>query len=436
MASQNIIRVSEFEKLYYDDTKPFKRKHWDALCRYHEQQYKKGEPGIEYYRILNRGIQFINYVGVIQAGNLTIEILPKTDNKRTSAANLTVDKLEESVAKEKQTWHNVLLQMLKECSLVRVKYVDQAKLNLKSNSILEIYLELFLTQMEKLLHEGLIKKYQKVENNQLAMKGQLLFAKNISKNLVHRERFYVRYAEYSRANIFNQLLYKTLFLIPLLSSNPSLTDKVNRLLLDFPEMPDCTVTTATFDKLVYDRKSERYKEALLISKMLLLNYRPDITGGSENVIAILFDMNTLWEEFIYRRLKKEESISAILVYRQQSANFWKTDLLSRPKTMRPDIVIRKDTQVIILDTKWKILDDLIPADDDLKQMFTYNLFWTCQKSILLYPAILNKSNEGNFHDFRNPDKYYTKCSIETIDIFDSENKLDRSLGERILKRIL
>jgi len=439
LGNNNTIRVSEFEKLYYNDTKPFKERHWNALCRYLENVSGKEEKGIEYFRILNKGIQFTNYVGVIQAGNLTIEILPKIDRDKRTAANETIEQLQKDdrqTFQSKQTWHNVLLQMLRECRLLRINHVDYARLNLKSNSILEIYLELFLAEAERLLHEGLVKKYQEVEGNQLAMKGQLLFAKNISRNLVHKERFYLRYSEYNRNNIFNQLLYKTLCLIPSISSNPWLIDKVNRLLLDFPEVQDCKPTNTTFEKLIFDRKTERYKEALLISKMLLLNYQPDITGGTKNVMAILFDMNKLWEEFVYRRLKKEETKFAIKVQRQQSTNFWRTDFPHRRKTLRPDVVIEGGDQTIVLDTKWKIIDDLIPHDDDLKQMFAYNLFWNCNKSVLLYPATQSKSNLGSYHDFRKQDSFYTKCAVETVSVLDDSMRLDTELGKKVLMKII
>jgi len=429
LSNKNTIRVAEFEKLYYDDTKPFKQKHWDALCRYQEQQNKTGEKRIEFYRILNKGIQFTNYVGVIQAGNLTIEILPKTDRQRTTAANLTVDNLQKQDADQRLTWHDVLLKMLKECRLLQVNHVDYASLNLKSNSILEIYLELFLTEAEKLLHEGLIKKYRKTEGNKLAMKGQLLFAKNIAQNLIHRERFYVRDTEYNRTNIFNQLLYKTICLIPSITTNTWLTDKVNRLLLDFPEMPDCKVTSDTFNKLVYDRKTVRYKEALLISKMLLLNYRPDITGGSENVIAILFDMNELWEEFVYRRLAKSAKAGEI-VSRQQKKNFWWNSSTGYHKKVKPDIVVFKNNRKIIIDTKWKIVEDNSPGDDDLKQMFVYNLLWDAEKSYLLYPGNKTKC-EGSYLHFnlseskkKSDDKgLYNHCSLMFLDLLNETGKL-------------
>ncbi|MEO5945990.1 MAG: hypothetical protein ABIP79_04185 [Chitinophagaceae bacterium] len=438
MANKNTIRVAEFEKLYYDDTKPFKEKHWQALSRYQEQQNKNEDKRIEHFRILNKGIQFTNYVGVIQAGNLTIEVLPKTDRHRTSAINTTIDKLEEADADERQSWHNVLLQMLKECRLLQVNHVDYASLKLKSNSILEIYFEFFLAQTEKLLHEGLVKKYRKTEGNKLAMKGQLLFAKNIANNLVHKERFYVRHTEYNRTNIFNQLLYKTLCLIPSISSNPFLSDKVNRLLLDFPEMPDCKATAANFDKLVYDRKTIRYKDSLLISKMLLLNYRPDITGGSENVIAILFDMNKLWEEFVYRRLVKSAG-SDITVSRQNKRNFWYNRTDGFHKLVKPDIVVTKNNKTIIIDTKWKIIDDNRPGDDDLRQMFVYNLLLDAEQSILLYPGT-NEQCDGSYLHFglsesRRVDqneKHFNHCSLAFINVFEDGKLINNVPFENML----
>lgn len=337
--------------------------------------------------------------------------------------------LEADDANSRQRWHNVLLQMLKECRLLRINQIDKANLNLKSNSILETYLELFLSETEKLLHEGLVKKYRKEEANKLAMKGQLLFGQHIVRNLVHKERFYVRFTDYNQTNIFNQLLYKTLCLIPVISSSAQLADKVNRLLLDFPEMPDCIVTSTTFKKLLFDRKTERYKEALKICKMLLLNYRPDITGGSENVIAIVFDMNKLWEEFVFHRLVKSAG-EGTRVSRQKKKQFWYNTIDSFYTRVKPDIVITKEGKKVILDTKWKLVDNNRPGDNDLKQMFVYNLLWDADQSILLYPG--NHENcKGSFLHFNlslvrrksENEAHFNQCSLEFINILDKSGKL-------------
>lgn len=433
---KNVIRVSEYEKLYYDDSKPFKLKHWEALCKYLEIINKKEERRVEYFRIVNKGVQFTNYVGVIQAGNLTIEVLPKMDNESSTAANANIDNLEKDTAAEKHKWHNVLLQMLKECRFLRVNHVDYASLNLRSNSILDVYLELFLAETESLMHEGLLKKYRKNEGNQKALKGQLQFRKQIAYNSTHQEQFYVRYTEYNRNNIYNQLLFMTLLIIPMISNNSYLLDKVARLKIDFPDVSSCNINSETFNSLQFDRKTERYKEALLISKMLLLKYRPDITGGTENVIAILFDMNKLWEEWVFRRLKKEEVNSDISVQRQQSADFWNSDLLASPKKMRPDIIITTFKEKIIIDTKWKIVDDLIPSDADLKQMFVYNLFWESYRSILLYPAVDNQFNHGDYVDYRDKTKQFTQCTVQTVNVLDEKNCLSVDFGKCFIKNII
>lgn len=423
MGVKNSIQVAEFEKLYYDNKKPFKEKHWEALCRYQERNR------IDYFKVLNKGVQFANYVGVIQAGDLTIEILPKTDGKRTRAYNATTSELMPAEQAERECWHNVLLQMLKECRLLNIHHVEEANLNLKSNSILEIYFELFLQQTELLLHEGLVKKYRKESGNRNALKGQLIFSKNIACNLVHKERFFVRYTEYNGLNIYNQLLYKTLLLLSSVIRNPLLTDRVNRLLLDFPEMPDLVVNERTFEQLVYDRKTERYKDALLISKMLLLNYRPDITGGSENVLAILFDMNELWEEYVYRRLVKVAKPD-VTVSRQHKKRFWKNHTSGYHKTVRPDIVVTKAGKPFIIDTKWKLLTDNRPADDDLKQMFVYNLLWDAEESLLVYPGVFERSR-GSYLHFKltehlkeqNNSDFANHCSLYFLSVLNKDGKL-------------
>ena len=81
----------------------------------------------------------------------------------------------------------------------------------------------------------------------------------------------------------------------------------------------------------------------------------------------------------------------------------------------------------------------MPADDDLKQMFTYNLFWKCDKSILLYPARLwpggDESNHGEYHDFTEQKDFNTKCAVETVSVLKGM-KLDKELGKSILKKVI
>ncbi|MBK9688627.1 MAG: hypothetical protein IPO65_13060 [Saprospiraceae bacterium] len=59
---------------------------------------------------------------------------------------------------------------------------------------------------------------------------------------------------------------------------PNLNGRIGALLLHFPEMPEVKVTSATFERIVYNRKNQSYTKAIEIAKLLLLQYHPDLTG--------------------------------------------------------------------------------------------------------------------------------------------------------------
>ena len=100
------------------------------------------------------------------------------------------------------------------------------------------------------------------------------------------------------------------------------------------------------------------------------------------------------------------------------------------KPVRPDIVISKANRIIIIDTKWKMVEDNDPADDDLKQMFVYNLLWDAEKSLLLYPGNFNSCN-GSYPHFtlsmldheKKENDFYNHCSLAFLNLLDKEGKL-------------
>ncbi|MBL7764606.1 MAG: hypothetical protein JNJ58_00805 [Chitinophagaceae bacterium] len=405
----------------------FEKAHWEALGKYNDDH------GGNFFRLTYNGVKFQQYVGVIQVGNITIEILPKIGKEAEPTRN-------------KDDWQQVLIDMLRECNWMKVYTHQKASLQFKYNSILEAYLELFIKECESLLHEGLIKKYRLENGNCTSLKGNLLFGQNIHKNLVHKERFYTRHQVYDRDNMYNQLLLKALKIIPSISQSPLLKDRVYSLLLSFPELSDPKVSEATFDKLVFNRKTSSYREAIEIAAMLLLNYRPDISAGQNHVLAILFDMNDLWEEYIYRQIQRH-NIHNWKIEPQEEKYFWKQTNTTRKKSIKPDIVINSDSKTIIIDTKWKLPEDNIPSDNDLKQMFVYNEYWDGMTAILLYPHAFFKEaplfSKGEFHSIPDLNSYSRTiggisktiemhtCAVMKISVLNADNKLDENTGKKI-----
>lgn len=372
-----------------------------------------------YFEAIRHGVKFKNYVGVIQIGGTTIEILPKADKLNTNCVD------------EKDNWHRVLLKMLAHCKKIKVNAVSEASLRKRNHSLLDLYFELYLNEVNQLLQKGLIKKYNQNSANILALKGRLDFTKNIQQNVIRQERFHTTHQIYNYNHIVNQILIKALLVLKSISRNSNLIDNVNRLVANFPEIKEIEISKYHFDKLKTNRKTAPYNEALKIAKMIILNYSPDIKGGDENMLALLFDMNKLWEEFIYRMLLKAAD-KTIHVSFQNRDKFWEHKLI------KPDLVITK-TEIIddeevktkyIIDTKWKVKEYAEPDDDDLKQMYVYNMYWNSEKSMLLYPTTKEINTDfGKFHKGRDTDNL---CKLGFLKVMNG-NTLSSNIGQDIIK---
>jgi 5-methylcytosine-specific restriction enzyme subunit McrC len=415
--SSKHITVFEHGKLKIDQN--FIQTDRDKLEKFY------GDKGLEYYTLINKGVKFNKFVGVIQIDGLVIEVLPKADKNEKESEDV------------KNTWRDILIGMLKVVGAFNKHAPSSSSLSIKTNFLLDLYFELFIKEVEYLYHKGLIKKYRKTEGNSFALKGNMKFGKHIQQNLVHQERFYINYTTYDKDHLIHKILYKAILLLRVINTNEALNSRIGNLLLNFPVMNDIRITEAVFDKIKLNKKTEDYRYALEIARLLLLNYHPDLSMGKNNVLALMFDMNKLWEKFIYISLRKnlpeEYSITA-----QTTKDFWKPNEGNISK-MKPDIVISKDkkdkTETIVLDTKWKNLEGKNPAPDDLRQMYVYNEYYDAKKAALVYPGNAERI-DGKYYPKPNNDKEL-ECSLISIPPPEKYEKNSISnWQERIQNKIL
>ncbi len=406
------------EKLIIDQ-----KKHITKLVEYHEREIErnKSKEKAEYFTLIKDGVKFKQFVGVIKVGELIIEVLPKIDENKS----LDDDKLQ---------WQTFLYAMLKEAVDVDGKITGYAPINYHQDNFLDIYISYFLKQVEYLLRTGLVKKYHKKEGNLNALKGSLNFSKQISKNLVHPEKFYVTYSNYDFDNMFNQILYKALKYVKRINTNPRLISKIETLLFNFPEVKNIAVSEAFFNKIIYDRKTNDYRNSINLAKFILLKLHPDLQSGQTETLAIMFDMNKLWEKYVFKLLRKEIS-KEYTIEEQSPTDFWEPNK-GNIMRIKPDIVITDNTSneiVMVLDTKWKNLKTDRPADDDIKQMLSYNLYnltdnrdYT-KRSALVYPTLeIRGKIEGSYAI-----KNHGTCSLIFVNLIKEDNEIKPDLSQLI-----
>lgn len=412
------IQVFEHDSLAVGD-QGFTEHQFAALVRYNERH------GCAFFNVGHHRLHFGSFVGVVQVGSLAIEILPKLDNDPSP---------------DKGKWQRALLQMLRQSGLLAIEAAPEADLHLRKSPLVDVYLDAFLSEVERLTHGGLVKRYRLTEGNLHKLKGRIQFPQHIRRNLLHQERIYTAHETYDCDNPFNRILKAALAIVQRLAIRQSLTSRAAASFLSFENVADTRITAQTFDRLAFGRNTEPYRRAIQLARLIILNYSPDLRGGHEHVIAILFEMSELFERFIFvhlRRAAPRYAARRLRVADQVRKRFWCW------KQIRPDIVAdygdAPAATRVILDTKWKVPRDGQPADDDLKQMYAYNLHFGGCRSVLVYPSAgphQVPTDQPYAHSASLPAGHSHNCATFYINLFDAQNRLRKDIGNELVQKAI
>lgn len=403
----DLIQVFEYDKLVVGrvDGFDFKKEHLDALVRFHKDE-------CPYYSLIKDGVKFRQYVGILKVGDLTIEVLPKADKQREGNRNF---------------WHSRLVQMLSRVYDLKIYMPTVADQSLQK-PLLDIFVAKFLDEVDSLQNKGLVKCYRREDSNQNSLKGRVLWSKQVTLNCVHKEKFYVNHTTYDYEHTLNRILRKALEVIPEIVCSSSLRGRAVSSLFAFPELKDIQPTAELFSQLQFDRKTDDYRMAISIAKLILLNYSPDLQQGKTDIFALMFNMYTLWEEYIYRVLKQKLPDYSVEYKREKI--LWRVcdDDNRKPVRVQYDIMVSNGKVRAILDTKWKQpdLDHPVPSHHDLQQMYVYIKLFDADRVALVYPG--NREDvDGKFED-----KDSIRCDMLFIPCEDEDfNEWEDRIAEKV-----
>ena len=337
------------------------------------------EKSFTYHRA--RGKEYIkvrNYVGVVETRDgTTIEILPKIHN-----------------ASEQDT-RRIFLRMLKCLRDSPFINIDQAHLKVTRFPILEVFISAYLDELDKLVKQGIRKHYVSVEENQRYLKGRLLFDRQITENLVHRERFCVEYDEFLADIAHNRLIKSTLRKIASKSCNVRNQNTIRRFTFVFSEVPTCTNLDRDFQLASgNNRLFAKYDQLTKWARVFLFNQSFTNFRGKHVNQAILFPMERIFEDYVAAGFKKyvtDYSVSTqdrvhYLVHSHKSSSRFR---------IKPDIVLMRENEKHVIDTKWKLIDASAHKQNynisqaDMYQLFAYGQKYTekenCPVMYLIYP---------------------------------------------------
>jgi len=427
---EKIFTFREFQKISYTKNK----KIFFKLKKYIKDNNL--EDDYEFFKITKDAIVPQNFVGTIPLDDIQIEILSK------------IPLVENNIEAEKIRF----LEILQSIDYFKEKIFSNSKIEITDTSILEIFIHLFIEKVEKIIKKGLIYRYVDKNENFNVFKGKLDINNHIKYNFSHKEKFFMKFDEFSVDSLENITIKLTIQKLKKISVNLKNKENLNKIGHYFENVSILDGSIENLKYLTFDRMNDYYKNAIQWAKIFLNNQSSSIFSTNNGEIpSILFPMETIFENYIANKLVniiQEKSYNQLAIKVQDnSCSIFSSISLNNVKIdnnilrIRPDIVIKnKDAkEIFILDTKWKILNKLDDkfkiSTEDVYQMLAYVKTYSdrnknkyiCKKAYLIYPA--TNMNQSTF--FTKDDKLIFntddfELNIQFVDL-SSEEGTEKSL---------
>ena len=326
---EKIFIFREFQKITYNKNK----KIFFKLKKYIKDNNL--EDNYEFFKITKDVIVPQNFVGTILLDDIQIEILPK------------IPLVENNIEAEKIRF----LEILQNIDYFKEKIFSNSKIEIIDTSILELFIHLFIEEVEKIVKKGLIYKYVDKNENLNVFKGKLDINSHIKYNFSHKERFFMKFDEFSVNSLENIIIKLTIQKLKKVSINPKNKENLNKIGHYFENVTILENSIENLKYLTFDRMNDYYKNAIQWSKIFLDNQSSSIFSANNGEIpSILFPMEIIFENYIANKLVniiQEKSYCELLFKIQDSScSIFSSISLNNTKIdnnilrIRPDIVIK------------------------------------------------------------------------------------------------
>jgi len=343
-------------------------------------------------------VQATRYVGVVRLGRETVQILPKIYRHEECSA--------EEAARN-------LLHLLAVAADLPVREHALAPLLRRNADWFEILTRLFAAHLSDAWQRGIVRGYVPVEDDDSPLlRGKWRLTDQLRRP-AHRHRFCVTYDEFTPDNPLNRVLrfvVERLWTLTRDGDNRRALSTLRAWMGEVTLLPNVTAAKASAVSLT--RLHPAYAPLLTLARLFLEGGSLQLSGGDRESFAFVFDMNRLFESFVFGFLRLHHAdilppSLADCALLPQSAG---TPLhLARREGravfhLRPDLALRAPdgTFPLLLDTKYKALTPaergaagISPAD--MYQMHAYARRYACPRVLLLYPQTVGMTTPLRLH---------------------------------------
>ncbi len=299
---------------------------------------------------------------------------------------------------------------------------------IKGDNIYDLLSLALCKSVSKLIKKGVYRKYNLVNEETYSLRGKIDFGESLKKNSFNNGRAFCEFDEFSDDIIHNQIIKATLYnILKSKTVDKNIKDRVIKLYHYFEHINSIELNKITFEKAKIHRNNRHYKFSLDICKLIYNDMIVDEMSGD-----ILFNykederMSYLFEDFV-RNFYKIHLVDAHVCRENIKWDVVGDDMDFLP-IMQTDITIKRDNEIIIMDTKYYKNTLVTNMGQDkyhstnMYQMFSYlknaeskgDLYKT-SIGILLYPRV----NKDLNNTYKMQDHYLKICTVDLNDDWKS-----------------
>ncbi|MBC3787187.1 McrC family protein [Spirosoma utsteinense] len=319
-------------------------------------------------------IRIRNYVGLLPLPNgAQLEILPKV--------NLGYNP------------RRVLVTMLRRLRTSPFRLASLAHTQADRLPLWDVFVMAFLDALESLVRQGMQRVYVPVEANERFWKGTFQATRQQRENAYHAERLAVRYDALTANIPPNRILKTTVQFLCRNTVGTATRQQLAELLWALDEIPE-SVSIAD-DQRATRRMSRlflRYEPALRWAEALLAGRAFGVQKGHTVTMSLLFPMERVFEDYVAYGIRTYWPDTDRVTVQESSAHLVDEHAGTPKFKLRPDIIIRQEGRILIMDTKWKQLTGNESGGNygieqaDLYQLYAYGKKYTADDLFLIYPA--------------------------------------------------
>lgn len=353
----------------------------------------------KYMEIASNTVKFKHYTGFIRTRKYRIQILPKF-------LKIKADENDNESDNESDNKNN-LIRILMYVFFPTGTTIPKIEINndKKDLDLQDLIIRLYAISFKEQILQGAYRKYIKRSREGTYLTGKLNI--NMQINKIDQSKFYVDDFRFSINNDLNRFFaYANKYF------KHQTKDKTNINILSWigSILQEEDLSPWNKCQINFNRMNERFKIPYVYASMIL-NNMITIPDKKRDTIAIIFDMNKIFEQFFAKFIKRNKSNifkndSIGIQIQPKSKNFIYNIKNNAIRFTKPDLILLNKNYKCVFDTKYKKLD--VPKIDnnkknmdkvhligqnDLYQMYAYSQIYNSNDTVLVFPGFDNMLSE-------------------------------------------